>query len=882
MVPRRPPMLADRFLHWFCRGELLEEIQGDLHEYYLRHTEARFPLRGYLHYWFHVFQFVRPFAVKKFFGQNLIYTHMFRSNIIITLRNLSKHKFYTGLNILGLALGFSCCLFIATWILDELSYDTFFENHERIYRVSSDLMFQDNKFHMALSPAPMAEAFKSDFPEIEASGRMRRTGTSVFRKGDRFLDQNNIFYADHEVFDIFSFVFVHGDKENALEEPNTVVITETVAAKYFDEENPIGKSLVSSADVQYKIDAVIKDIPYNSHFNPEMFITMEDDQGSKNGVWLSNNYYTYFLLDENNDPGTLAAKFESVYEKYFGPQLEQFVGATWEQMLTSGSYVNYYLIALNDIHLKSSLDLEISPNGDIQYVYIFGSIGVFILLIACINFMNISTARAAVRGKEVGVRKVLGSVRGQLVTQFLTESVIYSLMAFLVAVGMVYLLLPMFRNLTGKMTIDPFAIGTEYWIYVILCVLLVGLLAGLYPSFVLSGFKPVAVLKGQLKSGKSGALVRSVLVVFQFAMSVILIVGTGVVYSQLQFVQNKNLGFDKDGVLILNNTFTMGSKITSFKQALLDNPRIESVTVTGYLPTNVWRSDSPLQPEEATNTEGAVGCQIWTVDYDYIEAMGMKIIAGRDFSEDLVSDSTAVILNETAAKRFGFDNIVGRKLKTLGEFQLNGRSRVTVIGVIQDFHFDSMRDNIDPMVIFLGSATQVMAMRFGTNDVKAVVGDVEDLWNEFNPNYPLDYDFMDRQFAAKYEAETKLGTIFSVFGVFAVIIACLGLFGLSAFTAEQRKKEIGIRKVLGASVSNLVGLLFSGYTKLLVVSLIVGLPVAFLMMDDWLNDFAYHTEIGAGVLIMSALVSLIVAWLTVSYQSMRAARLNPVENLRNE
>jgi len=347
-------------------------------------------------------------------------------------------------------------------------------------------------------------------------------------------------------------------------------------------------------------------------------------------------------------------------------------------------------------------------------------------------------------------------------------------------------------------------------------------------------------------------------------------------------VQNKNLGFDKEGVLILNNTNTLGSQLQVFKETLLTNPKIENVTVTGYLPTNSWRSDSPFQKKEETDAQGLVGTQVWGVDYDYINTMRMKIMVGRDFSEELVSDSSAVIINQTAAKRFGFDDPVGRKIKPLGEFKFHNQNEFTVIGVVEDFYFDSMRDNISPLMFLLQKNTSVMAIRYNTPDLKVFIAETEDAWKEFNPNHPLDYDFMDNQFNAKYDAEMRLGSIFTVFGVFAIIIASLGLFGLSAFTAEQRRKEIGIRKVLGASVSSLVRLLFSGYTRLLLISLVLGLPVAFVLMNNWLDDFAYHTEIGAGVLIASALLSLVVAWLTVSYQSMKAARLNPAENLRTE
>ncbi|MEQ9425872.1 MAG: ABC transporter permease [Cyclobacteriaceae bacterium] len=878
-----PPKLADQFLSWFCKGDLLEEIQGDLYEYFERINKNEKRWRVVLIYWFHVFNFLRPFAIRKLNGQNLNTITMLQSNITMAFRNLLKYKFYSGLNISGLALGLASCIFILIWVTDELSYDKFYENSERIYRVSSDLKFLDNKYDMAVTPAPMAEAFKMEFPEIIESGRLRNRGGVTFKKGDRLIDQDGVLYADNSILRIFSFEILHGDREKALLEPNTLVITESVAVKFFDESNPVGKSMESLGGKQFRIDAVIKDTPENSHFHPKMFISNEGDPQSKDGIWLSNNYFTYFLLDENNDPTALQAKFESVYPKYFGPQLEQFVGAGWDAMIQSGSHVNYFLVGLEDIHLYSHQDIEIEPNGDIQYVYMFGAIGLFILIIACINFMNISTARATIRGKEVGVRKVLGSMRSQLIAQFLTESVLFSFLALIIAVILTYTLTPFFENLTGKVVINPFFNQNQLWMPLIAGTFVIGLIAGIYPAFVLSGFKPVKVMKGQLRSGKSASVIRGVLVVFQFAMSIILIVGTVVVYKQLNFVQNKNLGFDKDGVIVLNSTATLGTKIQSFKEELLANPQIESVSVSGYLPTGEWRSDTAFQPEGASSDEDIVGIQVWGVDHDYVKTMGMEIVAGRDFSEDMVSDSTAVIMNMTAIKRFGYEeNPIDKKIKPLGSFQGTGQTELTIIGVIDDFHYDSMHDNIGPLMIYLKSDPSVMAIRFNGENVKNVVAEIESKWSEFNPNHPLDYDFMDRQYAAKYEAEERLGTIFTVFGVFAILIACLGLFGLSSFTAEQRRKELGIRKVLGASVSNLLGLLFQGYTKLLVISIVLGLPIAYYLMNQWLQDFAYHTEIGIGLLVVSAFVAMVIAWLTVSFQSLRAARVNPADNLRYE
>ncbi|HHP7240725.1 MAG TPA: ABC transporter permease [Cyclobacteriaceae bacterium] len=881
---RHPPKFADKLLEWFCKEELLEEIKGDLHEYYFKISQQQTTWQVRRSYWIHVLNFLRPFALKRFNNNSIIGT-MIQSHIKMTFRNLLKYKFYSSINIFGLALGILASIFILIWIADEVSYDKFFENSERIYRVSTDIKFADNKWNMAMSPAPMAKVFEEEFPEIIKAGRLRAVGSVIFIKGDRYVQQKDVMYADPEILDIFSFEFLKGDRETALQEPNTVVITVSTANKFYKDKDPLGQTITTFSGKEYRIDGVIKDIPRNSHFHPSLLLSIKSDKQSENKIWLSNNYYTYFLLNESNDSKALENKFESVYPKYLGPQVEQAVGVNWDQVLASDNHVKFYLTNLEDIHLKSSLDYEIEANGDEQYVYLFSYIGLFILLIACINFMNISTARATVRGREVGIRKVLGSVKKDLISQFLTESIIYSLLALFIAYGLYHLLAPFYELLTEKQVLNPLFDEQMLWVYILSGTIFMGLLAGIYPAFVLSGFNPLNVLKGQMKAGKPGTTIRGILVVFQFSISLILIIGTLVVFKQLQFIQNKALGFKKDGILVINNGQILGNQMVSFKNKLMDNTNIENVSATGFLPIDGYRSDNTFWPEGMNSKDDAISLQTWSVDYNYINTLGMELVKGRNFSRDMASDSSGVIINETAMHRLGYsDEVLGKKLTSFGDFMVNGMHKFNIIGVVKDFHFKSLKENISPLMLYLNKdpTSSVIAVRFSSDNVKSIIGEVEEVWKAFNPNHPMQFNFLDRQFDNKYKEEVRLGRIFTVFGVFAIIIACLGLFGLSSFTAEQKKKEMGIRKVLGASDFNLLKLLFLGYTKLILIAISIGIPVAYIFMSGWLQDFAYHTKLDFIIFIGAAILSLAVAWLTVSIQSIKVARANPAVNLRTE
>ncbi len=878
-----PPGLADKLLVFFCKGELLEEIQGDLAEYYFRVLDRKGHTMASFIYWYHVIQFLRPFAIKKI-KSNSNRTTMIRFNLIIAFRNLNRYRFYSFLNISGLAIGLASCLFIALFVIDELSYDKNYPNYQRIYRVAADLKFGDNQFDFPLSPAPMAESFSKDFPEIQLAGKIKRYGSSIIKKGDVFYKQSNVFYASQGTLDIFQFPTIYGSLSNAINEPNTAVLASSAAVKIFGNTDPVGQTLVFDENLTVKVVAVFEDLPRKSHFHPEVLISIENDRGNDN-IWLGNNYYTYFLLDEKNDAEGLQMKFASVYEKYFGPQLKQMVGVDWDDMMANGDHVNYYLQPVADIHLKSQLGIEIESNGNIDYVYIFSAVALFILVIACINFMNLSTARATIRAKEVGIKKVLGSIKNQLISQFLTESILFSFLASFIAIAIVLFLLPAFNSFTGKEVTYILYEQPSIWVYLVLAVVGIGVLAGLYPAFYLSGFQPTEVLKGTFQSGSKASWFRNILVVFQFATSLFLIIGSLTVYRQLKYTQTRDLGFDKEQVVVLGNVGNLGDKASVLKTELEKNIAVKNISISSFYPLGDYRSDSPFLPKESSGTsvEQSVSCQVWGVDFDYVKTFEMEIVDGRDFNVQLPSDSAGVLLNETAARKFGFENPIGQKIKMMGDFEQEGRKEWTVLGVVKDFHFESLRNGVVPVLLYVTKYNaSFMSVRLDTQNLSESLADVEETWGKVAAGIPFEYKFLNQSFEAKYQSENQLGSIFAVFAGLAIFIGCLGLFGLSAYTAERRKKELGIRKVLGAGVFTLVKLLFSEFSVLLLVAILVAVPLAWYAMDVWLSDFAYRTSLSGGLFILSSLIVVVVGLLTVSFQSLKAARSNPIDNLKYE
>ncbi|MGE0770452.1 MAG: ABC transporter permease [Cyclobacteriaceae bacterium] len=816
---------------------------------------------------------------------------MFRNYITIAFRNLAKHSFFSLINVLGLSIGISVCLIIVLFIVNEFSYDRHHQNFERIYRVASEIKFGGQHWNMVWAPAPMARALPEEFPEVEAAVHFRTRGSYLVKKETENIKENRVIWASKDVYKVFTIPFLAGNPDKALEEPHTMAISKTAADKFFPQGGALGQTLILDNEYNFKITGVYEDMPANSHFHWDYMLSMAGLEEAKSENWLSNNFQTYFLLREGASIKDLETKFNDLILKYIGPQAAQILGGefTMERFEESGNMIKYSTQPLADIHLYNTLNGDFEPGGDITYIYLFGAVALFILVIACINFMNLSTARSANRAKEVGVRKVMGSLRSHLVRQFLTESTLLSVFSFVLAVGLAYVMLPLFNDLSNRTIALP--VGQPLFYGALISgALLTGLIAGVYPSFFLSAFKPVNVLKGNVSLGMKSGSIRSALVVFQFVISIFLIIGTIAVFRQLNYIQHKKLGFNKDQVITIEDAYALGDQRIAFKKEILQNSAIVSGTITGFLPVDSWRSDNSWWPEGKSPTEDNMrNLQNWGVDYDYIKTMGMNIIEGRDFSEAFPSDSSAVILNEAAVKIFGFEgDPIGKRIVTFAGNNVDDMSPenlevVTVIGVVENFHFSSMKDNISQLMLYINKRPQGMiSFRFAAPDTKEVISLIESKWKEMAPGQPFSYTFMDDSFAKMYSSETRLGKIFGIFAGLAIFIACLGLFALTAFTAEQRTKEIGIRKVLGASVSSIVMLLSKEFGKLIVIAFVLATPFAWWAVQKWMEDYQYKVEVGWTVYALAGAGAFLVAWLTMGFQSIKAATSNPVKSLRSE
>lgn len=749
---------------------------------------------------------------------------MLTNYLKIAFRNLWRNKFYSLLNISGLAIGISCCLLIVIFVVDEINYDKHYEKAESIYRLNMSGALNGSAFDLAVVGPAVGQAFVNDYPEVLQSGRFRGQGSPFIRFGDNVFKEDEFIWADHSILDIFDVELIQGDSETALLNPKSLVMSETAARKYFGNEEAVGKTVEFGSDKDYQVTGVFKDMPKNQHFEFHVLGSMETLEEAKRQMWLSMNFQTYLVLAEGTDVEAFKATFPDMLRKYVGPEVKQFLNLDWDDLENGESEMAMDLQPVTDIHLKSDLQGELEANGDIKYVYIFSAIALFILLIACINFMNLATARSAHRAKEVGVRKVLGSLKAQLVNQFLAESVLISALSFTIAIGLTYLAIPFFNNLSNKELSIPFS-EPIFWSSILGGILLVGFLAGSYPAFFLSAFSPVKVLKGKLSGGmKSGAL-RNVLVVIQFCTSIFLVIGTLVIINQMNYIQNKSLGFERDQVVIINDAYLARPNIDALKTSLESFPEVKSVSVSSYLPTPSSSNTNVFLKGLVPTQDNQVLMTNWTIDYEYLETMGMEVIRGRNFSRDFATDSMGIILNESAVKEFGFEDPIGEIVGNFADMEGNIEG-LTVVGVVKDFHFQSLKDRISPLCMTLGNSAGLMNIKVNTDDYTGLVSKMEQEWSEFAPNQPFEVSFLDERFDRMYDAEQRLGKIFGVFAGLAILIACLGLFGLASYTAENRIKEVGVRKVLGANVAQIVFLLSKDIGKLVLIAFAVGAPLA--------------------------------------------------------
>lgn len=807
---------------------------------------------------------------------------MFRNYLKTAFRNLSKNRFYTAINIVGLAIGLATCLLIFLYVSDEVRYDTYNVNADRIYRVNNEIKFNGNYLDLAQTPALMGATLMREMPQIEQYARMSWHGGVLVKKGEENIQEGMVAYADSTLFDVFTLPVISGNAKTALKEYHSLVITETIARKYFNRTDVVGKTMLINDTGNYKVTAVIKDIPKQSHFHFDFFIPMLENRGSNEEAWLSSNYTTYILLKKNADVKQVEAQLNPFMDKHVAPQLQSMINVSLADFKKGGGYIKADLTPLTAIHLHSSKTAELDANGNADYIYIFSGIALMILLIACVNFMNLSTARSANRAKEVGVRKVLGSLKINLVHQFLTESFLISFIALIIAMIIAGLSVPYFNQLAGK-NIDAATLFQPGSLSSLVALMLVvGLLAGSYPAFFLSSFQPADVLKGKLARGFKRSWLRNALVVFQFVVSIVLIFGTIVIYSQLTYIHNKDIGFNRNQVLVIDNADALGNGATGFKNELLQITGVKGATMTGYLPVKNYRSSDTYFTSPTLSPSTGINMQSWTVDQDYIPTLNIQMQQGRNFSTRFPTDSTGIIINEAAAAFLGVKDLLNKKVYALPDPQTKTPVNYHIIGVIKNFNFSSLRDVVSPLAFVLGKNNANISVRISSNDIPAVMAQIKNKWQTMAPAKPFAYSFMDEDFNNMYATEQRTGQICITFAVLAILIACLGLFGLVTYAAEQRVREIGVRKVLGASVSNIAGMLSKDFLALIFISAVIALPLAWWSMNHWLQSFAYRITISVWIFVIAGVLASIIALTTISFQAIKAAVANPVKSLRTE
>ncbi|HEV7380771.1 MAG TPA: ABC transporter permease [Dyadobacter sp.] len=800
---------------------------------------------------------------------------MYKNYLKIALRNLFKNKVFSVINIAGVSVGLACFLLLALYVKDELSYDRHHAHADRIYRLSRTFLSKDGTASLKLGHVapPFGPLIKQDFPEVEQVVRMLETGGLV-KYGEHVFNEENMFAAEPDIFKVFSFNITNGNPGKALENPFSIMFSRPMAEKYFGKENPIGKTVRLDNQFDYNVTGVFEPLPAQSHFHPSFlvsFSTLNDeriygaDGLSRN--WDNNSFSTFLLLPENQNPEKLVKAFPAFQSRHIGAN--------------APDYSLLGLMKLTDIHLYSHLDSEIEANGDIQYVYLFSAIAIFILLIACINYMNLATAKSATRAKEVGMRKVIGALRPQLIGQFLSESILLVFISVILSVLIVVLFLPSFNTFTHKelsfhALLDPEFLG------ILACItLFTGFVAGSYPAFFMTSFQPISVLKGRIATALKNGRLRQSLVVVQFSIAVVLIISTVVVYSQMRYIRDYSLGFSKDQVLVLNMPDDTATDFESVRQRLKENSSIKEVGRSSRIPSaRLLDSWEAYVMKGDTFAESNIVIKSLSVDEDFIPAYQIGMAAGRNFSRDFATDKTnGYILNETAVKQLGWKN----PSDAIGAGFGYGQGRGQIIGVTKDYHFESLHQKVVPLVMFHqpGRLGRV-SIHIAGNNLKEAIAHIESFWHNKYPDIPFSYEFLDQRFGKLYATEQTQQLLFGIFAGIAIFISCLGLLGLSMFMAELRTKEIGVRKVLGASIGSLVALLSQDFLKLVLIAILIASPIAWYGMHNWLQDFAYHTEIKWWVFILAGTLAIGISLLTISFQSIKAALMNPVKSLKSE
>ena len=863
----RPPKAADRFISWFCRDELLEEVKGDLHEFYLLDRQDHSRRKADLHYWYHVLHFLRPFAIKK----NRLHPNtliMYRNYFKYAWRNARKHKGSTLMNVFSLGLGIACFIFISIYLKGELSYDKFHKDADRIYRVVIDFVDSNGRrLPDATTPPALAPFLKKDFPEVATSVRVFPAWGGKFLLGpssDKKFYESDLIRTDSTFFDIFSFPVLHGNVKGALDDPDQMVITKKAANKYFGKENVVGETLTlfDEENKTFQISAVLEDIPVNSHFKFDFLIRIPFQNIEQNWGWY--NYYTYMKLSPGAQIASLEPKLQPFFEGYQVERPHQNI---------------IYAQPLTDIHLKSNLKWELEANGDINNIYIFSALAIFVLIISCLNYLNLTVAESLKRFKEVGIRKVFGALKRSLVGQFLVETFLITTAALLLGSLLSEFLFKNLGDLLGReiSLLDPE--NFNVFLTVSLGVLLIGLLAGLYPAIHLSSFKAALAVKGLFRSsGKSALGLRKGLLVVQFSISAFMIFATVAVYRQLQHVKNTDKGFAPEQVLVIDNANSVQHQ-ESLKQELL---KIATISKAGY-------------------SNGIIGGLNWTTslgypdgftmnwitgDPDFIETMGLEFVDGRNFSPERLTDTSGVVIivNETALKELGMSyEDIGKNLPMYAQRDSADAGRGTVIGVVKDFHFTDFKSTIKPFCFFYRKETlDYLSLKVSTNNISKTLQDIEGVWSTFANQAPLEYSFLDQTFAELHAKENRLSSVLFFLTILALFIAFIGMFAIANMAIKSRTKEIAIRKVLGASIASVTFLISRKFLVLVLLANVIAAPFAYLAIQNWLADFAYRTSLGVTLFFVTIISTLLVAWATVGFQSLKAAISNPVKSLQQE
>ncbi|MGK9117373.1 ABC transporter permease [Olivibacter jilunii] len=804
---------------------------------------------------------------------------MLKNYIKIAWRNLLRYKFVSFINLVGLSIGITCCLLIALYVLDELSYDRYNSKADQIYRVERTFLNTESKsvsLELGAVAPPVGPLLQNDFKEIQALTSILPIGGMTFQYQDKVFNEDNVYCADENLFKVFDFTVTKGDPKTALQEPYSIMLSEEMAKKYFGMENPLNKLLKVDQKLTGTVTGVYKSLPSNAHWHPNImvsFSTLRDTaiygEEQLRTNWGNNAFYTYVLLPKDYNAGKLEAQFPSFLNRHIP-------GA--DNKAQEWTFLS--LKKLTDIHLHSHKDSELEENGDIKRVYIFSIIGLFILLIACINYMNLSTARSALRAKEIGIRKVVGAEKTELIYQFLSESVLLCLLASLISVVLTGMALSGLNLLAGKTFTLNHLLQAPILIAITILPFIIGVLSGIYPALFLSGFQPIKVLKGIFKTGENTFSLRKALVVFQFSISIILIVGTLIVFRQLQYIQNKSLGFNKEQIVVLNNNQGLDGTFQSFKTSLLANPNVKEVGRSSRIPSGRLLDAAGSQINLGNGlAPSKADIKYVRSDAGFIPTYGIDIITGRNFRVGNERDTSSFILNEAAVRVLGLtpEDAIGKP------FKYDTRAG-QIVGVMNDFNFESLHQRILPLVLFSSTDENGygrISVKVNGN-VQQALAHLQAVWEKYLPETPFTYTFLDDRFADLYKAEQQQQVIFTLFSCIAIAIACLGLFGLSAFTITQRVKEIGIRKVLGASTTTIIRLLSTDFLRLVLIAAVIALPLAWYVMSNWLNDFAYRIEMEWWIFGFALVMALIIAFLTISFQAIKAALANPVNSLRNE